>query len=129
MIWIVKQVRQQARCDIKKKTPFCLTTDLLLNVLFSWLLLHLPSTFRFISYQEKVNVYLPSLRMKVPDHVYVFGSLLLQYQLTFQSVLFIVFCLLLLSNGIDVGIDHTCNTMRVYHDTIIKCATLDSFCF
>jgi hypothetical protein len=24
------------------------------------------------------NVYLPSLRMKVPDHVYVFGSLLLQ---------------------------------------------------
>ena len=25
--------------------PFCLTTDLLLNVLFSWLLLHLPSTF------------------------------------------------------------------------------------
>jgi hypothetical protein len=27
---------------------------------------------------EKVNVYLPSLRMKVPDHVYVFGSLLLQ---------------------------------------------------
>jgi hypothetical protein len=28
--------------------------------------------------QQKVNVYLPSLRMKVPDHVYVFGSLLLQ---------------------------------------------------
>jgi hypothetical protein len=27
---------------------------------------------------KKVNVYLPSLRMKVPDHVYVFGSLLLQ---------------------------------------------------
>jgi len=25
--------------------PFCLTTDLLLNVLFSWLLVHLPSTF------------------------------------------------------------------------------------
>ena len=24
--------------------PFCLTTDLLLNVLFSWLLVHLPST-------------------------------------------------------------------------------------
>jgi hypothetical protein len=24
------------------------------------------------------NVYLPSLRVKVPDHVYVFGSLLLQ---------------------------------------------------
>jgi hypothetical protein len=28
--------------------------------------------------KEKVNVYLPSLRMKVPDHLYVFGSLLLQ---------------------------------------------------
>jgi hypothetical protein len=27
---------------------------------------------------KKVNVYLPSLRMKVPDHVHVFGSLLLQ---------------------------------------------------
>jgi hypothetical protein len=27
---------------------------------------------------KKVNVYFPSLRMKVPDHVYVFGSLLLQ---------------------------------------------------
>jgi hypothetical protein len=27
---------------------------------------------------NKRNVYLPSLRMKVPDHVYVFGSLLLQ---------------------------------------------------
>ena len=25
--------------------PFCLTTDLLLHVLFSWLLIHLPSTF------------------------------------------------------------------------------------
>ena len=25
--------------------PFCLTTDMLLNVLFSWLLVHLPSTF------------------------------------------------------------------------------------
>jgi hypothetical protein len=28
--------------------------------------------------KKKVNIYLPSLRMKVPDHVYVFGSLLLQ---------------------------------------------------
>jgi hypothetical protein len=28
--------------------------------------------------RKKLNVYLPSLRMKVPDHVYVFGSLLLQ---------------------------------------------------
>jgi hypothetical protein len=27
---------------------------------------------------KKLNTYLPSLRMKVPDHVYVFGSLLLQ---------------------------------------------------
>jgi hypothetical protein len=27
--------------------PFCLTTDLLLNILFSWLLVHLPSTFFF----------------------------------------------------------------------------------
>jgi hypothetical protein len=66
--------------------------------------------------------------MKVPDHVYVFGSLLLQWQLTFQSVLFIVFCLLLLSNGINVGIGHTCNTMRVYHDTTITCAKADGFC-
>jgi hypothetical protein len=24
---------------------------------------------------------------------------------------------------------HTCNTMRIYHDTIIKCATLDGFFF
>jgi hypothetical protein len=38
------------------------------------------------------------------------------------------FCLLLLSNGINVGIGHTCNTMRVYHDTIITWATADSFC-
>jgi hypothetical protein len=29
-------------------------------------------------FKKKVNVYLPSLMMKVPDHVYVFGSLLLQ---------------------------------------------------
>jgi hypothetical protein len=27
---------------------------------------------------KKVNVYLPSLRMKVPYHIYVFGSLLLE---------------------------------------------------
>jgi hypothetical protein len=52
----------------------------------------------------------------------------LQWQLTFQSVLFIIFCLLLPSNGINVGIGHTCNTMRVYHDTIITCSTADSFC-
>jgi hypothetical protein len=38
------------------------------------------------------------------------------------------FCFLLLSNGITVGIGHTCKTMRVYHDTIITCATADSFC-
>jgi hypothetical protein len=37
------------------------------------------------------------------------------------------FCLLLLSNGINVSIGHTCNTMRVYHDTIITCATANSF--
>jgi hypothetical protein len=29
----------------------------------------------------------------------------------------------------NVGIGHTCNTMRVCHDTIIKCATFVSFCF
>jgi hypothetical protein len=45
-----------------------------------------------------------------------------------RLVLFIVFCLLLLSNGINVDIGHTCNTMWVYHDTIITCATADSFC-
>jgi hypothetical protein len=45
-----------------------------------------------------------------------------------RLLLFIVFCLLLLSNGFNVDIGHTCNTMLVYHDTIIKCATLDSFC-
>jgi hypothetical protein len=28
--------------------PFCLTTDLLLNVLFSWLLVHFPSTIFFL---------------------------------------------------------------------------------
>jgi hypothetical protein len=43
--------------------------------------------------------------------------------------MFTLFCLLLLSNGINVGIGHTCNTMRVYYDTIITCATADSFCF
>jgi hypothetical protein len=49
---------------------------------------------------------------------------------TYVSICIVyLFCLLLLSNGINVGIVHTCNTMRVYHDTIIKCATLDSFCF
>jgi hypothetical protein len=37
------------------------------------------------------------------------------------------FRLLLLPNGINVGIGHTCNTMRVYHDTIITCATVDIF--
>jgi hypothetical protein len=30
-----------------------------------------------------------------------------------RLLLFIVFCLLLLSNGTSVGIGHTCNTMRV----------------
>jgi hypothetical protein len=45
-----------------------------------------------------------------------------------RLLLFIVFYLLLLSNGINVDIGHTCNTMRVYHDTIITCATADSFC-
>jgi hypothetical protein len=30
-----------------------------------------------------------------------------------RLLLFIVFCPLLLSNGINVGIGHTCNTMRV----------------
>jgi hypothetical protein len=35
------------------------------------------------------------------------------------------FCLLLLSNGISVT---RCNTMRVYHDTIITWASADSFC-
>ena len=33
--------------------PFCLTIDLLLNVLFSWLLVHLPSTF-FLDNKTKV---------------------------------------------------------------------------
>jgi hypothetical protein len=39
-----------------------------------------------------------------------------------------VFCLLLLSNGINVDIGHTCNTMRLYHDTIMTCVLADSFC-
>jgi hypothetical protein len=30
---------------------------------------------------------------------------------------------------VSIRIGHTCNTMRMRHDTIIKCATLDSFCF
>jgi hypothetical protein len=38
---------------------------------------------------------------------------------TFQSVLFIVFCLLLLSNGINVGIGHTCHT-RCAFKTILQ---------
>jgi hypothetical protein len=44
------------------------------------------------------------------------------------AVIRVNFCLLLLSNGINVDIGHTCNTMRVYHDTIITCATADSLC-
>ena len=35
--------------------PFYLTTDLVLNVLFSWLLVHLPSTF-FLGKEEKEDV-------------------------------------------------------------------------
>jgi hypothetical protein len=40
------------------------------------------------------------------------------------------FCLLLLSNSINVGIGYNtaCNTMRVYHPSIITWATADSFC-
>jgi hypothetical protein len=100
---------------------------------------------------KKVNVYLPSLMMKVPNHLYVLGDTYTChtyccYALHFMRIgftlftcdmymcrlrhindsvlstlrmeairllLFIVFCLLLLSNGINVGIGHTCNTMRV----------------
>jgi hypothetical protein len=95
--------------------------------------------------------------MKVPNHLYVFAILLLcisfyVYWLYFIYVWHIyvspktykwfgtfiikdgrytftfVFCLLLLSNGINVDIGHTCNTMRFYHNTIMTCALADSFC-
>jgi hypothetical protein len=45
-----------------------------------------------------------------------------------RLLLFNALCILSLFNGIDVGISHTCNTMRVKHDTIITCATADCFC-
>jgi hypothetical protein len=64
----------------------------------------------------KKNVYLPSLMMKVPNHLYVSN-------LTFHSVLFSVFSIPLLFNGIDACIGHTCNTTRVQHDTVIPCAS------
>jgi hypothetical protein len=80
--------------------------------------------------------------MKVPDHVYTIVCLRsLIYMSHVNKVqpicvkmvriaaIRVNFCLLLLSNGISVGIGHICNMMHVYHDTIIKCATLDSFCF
>jgi hypothetical protein len=75
--------------------------------------------------------------MNVPDHVYVFRSLIymshvnkvqpIRVKIIRIAAIHVNFYLLLLSNGIDVGIGHTCNTMRVYHDTIITCATADSF--
>jgi hypothetical protein len=43
-------------------------------------------------------------------------------------LLYFAFCILSLFSGIDVSIGHTCNTMRVKHDTIITCATADFFC-
>jgi hypothetical protein len=45
-----------------------------------------------------------------------------------MRLLYFALCVLSLFNGIDVGIGHTCNTMRVKHDTIIICATADCFC-
>jgi hypothetical protein len=41
-------------------------------------------------------------------------------------LLYFAFFILSLFNGIDVVIGHTCNTMRVKHDTI-TCATTDCF--
>jgi hypothetical protein len=41
---------------------------------------------------------------------------------------YFAFCILSLFNSINVGIGHTCNTMRVKHDTIITCATAECFC-
>jgi hypothetical protein len=43
------------------------------------------------------------------------------------------FCFLTASMSISAilvtrCICHTCNTIRVYHDTILTCATVDSFC-
>jgi hypothetical protein len=43
-------------------------------------------------------------------------------------LVYFAFCIPSLFNGIDVGIGHTCNTMRVKHDPIITCATADCFC-
>jgi hypothetical protein len=91
------------------------------------------------SLRKKANAYLPSLRMKVPDHVYVLGHSYvymshvnkvqpIRVKMIRIAAIRVNFCLLLLSNGIIVGIGHTCNTMRVYHGTIITCATADSVC-
>jgi hypothetical protein len=100
--------------------------------------------------KKKVNLYLPSLMMKVLNHLYVLGDtytchvlllcisflrvlvvlyLCVTYMCRLRHIcdsvlsslkmegirllLFIVFCLLLLSNDINVGIGHTCNMMCV----------------
>jgi hypothetical protein len=90
--------------------------------------------------KEKVNVYLPSLKMKVPDHVYIYMYMShvnnnnnnkvqpIRVKMIRIAAIRVNVCLILLSNGSNVGIGHTCNTMRVYHDNIITCATADSFC-
>jgi hypothetical protein len=46
--------------------------------------------------------------------------------LMFHSVLFSVFSIPLLFNGIDACIGHTCNTKRIQHNTVIPCASLYS---
>jgi hypothetical protein len=43
--------------------------------------------------------------------------------LTFHSLLFSVFSIHLLFNGIDACIGHTCNTTRVQHDTVTPCTS------
>jgi hypothetical protein len=82
---------------------------------------HREANSRFSQFCEthQKKIYLPSLRMKVPDHVYVLGHSYICYKYS---------CYAYRLYFINVWHVYECNTMRVYHDTIITWATADSFC-
>jgi hypothetical protein len=75
------------------------------------------------TYPCQKNVYLPSLRMKLPDHVYVLGHSYTCYTYSCYAYHFYAFRLYF----INVWHVYECNTMHVYHNTIITWATADSF--
>jgi hypothetical protein len=73
---------------------------------------------------NKKKIYLPSLRMKVPEHVYVLGHSYICYTYSCYAYHFYAYRLYF----INVWYVYECNTTRVYHDTIITWVTADSFC-